>query len=985
MRKAKATTISLLFLFLLSAFGTIMVTQVHSTRVVSSETVINTQVIVDSNSDKIDDKLVAQIEESFVTSTEAVVVFDHTITSVDRLKLANLGVILSSETWDLGRRIKVTTSSDNLNKIADFVDVKMIVAAEIRSIMVAIEGEDFSNLHAIEENFEDCDIFWEIGVALIRDYSGIENDINRLGTFSAIEDTTDVRLHYDYTKPDNTDITTNTQQTIEQIGADEMWDLGYTGSGIKVGVIDSGINDAHVDFSGRVSSAQSFVTVANGYSLDDPSTSDYDDGHGTHVSGIIAGDGTFVADNIGVAPDCYIYFGKVGTPGTDGTIAGLTAAANWLRSKGVKVINLSMGFTPDDVGSNILESAFRNLVRNYGITICTSAGNDGDQGFYTVGSPGNDDIITVGVVDNTDQPMSMVYWSAKGLNGDDHMKPDVLAPGIDITSLGMGSTTAYNTLMGTSMASPHVAGAAALLIQACNDEGISANPGVIKSALMKTASPFTTADLLLQGRGIINVKAAWDYIETASLNGTVPEIGACNPVQQPLSLWSTLLQGQVSEQYLTCVTPFANGLSLEATGDAADFVEIGEFTGKYSYVSKITYTIPVDTEPGEYTGTITFKHSANVLDTVDIVVNVVKSSGNRMLLNFRTTDWSQDHMYGQYREFTADILANGWVISEQNIELDSTILANYEAVWFPDPFDLDYPLGYKEDFSTIETYNPLSEDEIYALHDFVANGGSVFFCFNGEMWDDEYSIIYGTNVSEVNRFTEVYGITVTDDHWPYSGTQIYDTTITHPLTAGVSAIDHYGAYITVDEKAVLLTEKSEGSIYGNLAYNETSTGGRVVVMSTNFVLDSDGYLNKYNFGGTQNDQFGRNLVRWTTAQHRFKQQSYTVSGYTLNMIYEYVNGPGPDFGGYVLTPTEKRDNLTWVEISPNVWNCTYYFTEFGEHQVWVECGPTGWDEFDYFVVSASETTKTGGLWFSITLLISFFGLSTWLLIHRRKK
>ncbi|MCK5182867.1 MAG: S8 family serine peptidase, partial [Candidatus Heimdallarchaeota archaeon] len=442
---------------------------------------------------------------------------------------------------------------------------------------------------------------------------------------------------------------------------------------------------------------------------DDPTTTD-PNGHGTHTSGIV-GAGDAAGTRVGIAKECSIYHAKIGSPAP---LPSIIAGLNWLaNTKLVEVINLSFGGS-DGVGWDPLEIAFGNAVRNKKVTCVISAGNEGDQGWYTVGSPAHDATILVGGVDATSGPPSMMYYSSRGLTADNHMKPDVLAPGYQISSLD-NIGTGYVSLSGTSMASPHVAGAAALLIDACKTNGFAINPGLIKAALMNTANPVFGTNLLIQARGVINVGAAWTYIKNAVLQDSYKMVGACNPVQQPLHWWSTMHQGEVTEQYLTCVTPYKTNVTLEVTGDVAPFVTIGSIPGYWTSIVKVTYDVPTDAVIGPYTGTLTLKYKSVILDTVDIVLDVAASNGHSMLLNYKTTDYSIDHMYGQYMYFSEDILDNGWVISEQLADLDSGLIDNYDAVWLPDPFEYDFPNAYIDDYSVVNTYNEWTTSEKTAL------------------------------------------------------------------------------------------------------------------------------------------------------------------------------------------------------------------------------------------------------------------------------
>ncbi|MHA1156681.1 MAG: S8 family peptidase, partial [Candidatus Heimdallarchaeota archaeon] len=898
MKKGTILGLSLLSLFILSAAGPTIIANIDVSAFSFTEPLMYTKEAIDNNGDKIDDKLLSSTVFTNGFSDEIAIKFNHKIDSLDMQKLSNLGAICSNEIWDAGTRIKISATEDSLYQIAELTDVTFITTAEVRLIMVAILGSDFSDLTALLA-YENSEVFWEAGCALVPYYSGAENDIKHLGVYTEIADTTDIYYTLDaIAGDDDYDFNPDTLTNANSINATQLVSDGFDGGGVKVGILDTGVRASHADLLGRVGKQQSFITTAYGYDFTD-STVEPHHYHGTHVAGIVGGDGSTVSANIGIAPGVTLYSAKIGDYTQDGspaTFASMIAGVNWLTAQGADVINLSFG-TGGEPNVNILEAAIANVVKNSGIKFVTSNGNDGENGFYSTDSPTA--AISVGAADDSSNPLDMAYFSSQGPNADNTMKPDLVAPGYQIVSCDYASDTGYRTLSGTSMSAPQIAGAAALLIDVCKTEGVSYNPGAIKAALMKTSDPLPSAtfDYLVQGRGMANVGAAATLLINADQEGILPIIGALNPLMNPVSLYAELLQGQVVDQYITCVSPFRDdNLTLEATGDAADLLILENVTNLYSATAKVTYSIPVTTAPGTYDGEFTFKYKGTVLDTVDIEITVVPSHGeHRMLLNYRTTDWMNDHMYGQYRHFTSDLLSKGWVISEQNVVLTADILSNYEAVWFPDPFSI----RWNEGITSSSTYNPLSAAESTALDNFVTAGGSVFFDFLGNAYDDENEVTYGTNVTHINEFTDNYGIHVRDDVWGSPSTIIVNPVGNHALTAGVTGVDHYGCTLETSGDAVQVTEIEAGSEYSTLAYYQATSGGRVIVMSTNFALDSDGYLNKYSGVGTQNEIFGRNLVRWATAEHRIKQYNYTFTAGTINMPYEYISGPGAEFGGYV--------------------------------------------------------------------------------------
>ncbi|NHJ31946.1 MAG: S8 family serine peptidase [Asgard group archaeon] len=980
MKERRILSICLLSLFVFAAASPIVFANASFTSTVAPNTVIYKKTTFDLNGDKIDDKLLRDIKRSNSLFMDAILLYDHEISSRDRNRLDRLGVVHSEETWDLGRRVVISANKDRLDLITNLPGVSLVTTTELRYIMIAIKGEDFSDLSALEK-YEGTEIFWSVGCALVPYYSGVENDIVKLGDYTVISDTTDIKLYPDVITEETITLNPDTLVSAEKINATAMWSLGYTGTEIKVGVIDTGINAGHIAFEGRVVDAASFIHTSYGYDYNDPTTTD-PHGHGSHTSGI-AGAGDTAGSYVGIAKNCSLYHAKIGSPAP---LPSIIAGLDWLVNTSiVDVVNFSFG-GGDSVGLDPLEIAFANAVNVNGVVCVTSAGNSGDQGYYTVGSPATDDIIHVGGTVITGGTPTMISYSARGPTADDHMKPDILAPGYNIYScdnIGNG----YVYMSGTSMSSPHVAGAAALLIEACIANGYTVNPGLIKAAMMKTATPIPSINILIQARGQINVGAAWHYIEQASIDTGIKIVGACNPVQQPLMWWTTLLQGQVTEQYLTCISAHKTDLTIEMSGNVTSFLTIGSIGNQWTNVVKITYDVPFSATVGQYTGDLTFKYKTYVLDTVDIGLTVTESNGHNMLLNFKTTDYSIDHMYGQYAYFTSDILMNDYVLSEQYADLDSGIINNYDCVWLPDPFDLNYPDSYKDDYNKVETHNAWTESEKTALTNYVASGGSVFLCFLGyseSEIDGWGTVLHGTNITAINDWTDQYGIHVRDTVWTGSYPNVVNTAEPHALSVDVDGIDHWGTSLEVSGNAVQITELSSGSSYATCATYQHANGGRVIVLTTNFCLDTAGYINDYN-DGTENDQFGRNLVRWATAHSRMSRNSITVNDQYATLQYDFISGT-ETFGGYVIDPNDVQEDLVWTEVSSDTWEATYEMTVDGIYEFYPECGVAGLDDFDYLEYQFGEIpTSPTGVSTIIVILITGFGLAAWILIQKFKR
>ncbi|MFI0982283.1 S8 family peptidase [Streptomyces sp. NPDC021093] len=230
---------------------------------------------------------------------------------------------------------------------------------------------------------------------------------------------------------------------LDRIDQDHLpLDRSYTwpesaGAGVHVYVIDTGIRTSHQDFGGRASNGWDFVQ--------NDAVAQDENGHGTHVSGTAAGAA------YGVAKKADVVGVRVLDAAGSGTTAQVIAGIDWVAKNARKpaVANLSLG----GVANAQLDAAVRNAIRS-GVTFVVAAGNDGLPA--SLFSPGRvQEAVTVGASDARDVRASFSNWGG-GL--------DLFAPGVDITSAVNTDDTAKATFSGTSMAAPHVSGAAALYL-----------------------------------------------------------------------------------------------------------------------------------------------------------------------------------------------------------------------------------------------------------------------------------------------------------------------------------------------------------------------------------------------------------------------------------------------------------------------------------------------------------------------------------------
>ncbi|TDD28059.1 peptidase S8 [Kribbella turkmenica] len=309
-------------------------------------------------------------------------------------------------------------------------------------------------------------------------------------------------------------------KSVPQIGAPAAWQAGYEGSGVEVAVLDTGVDAQHPDLVGKVQQAQDFSGSVTG-------PADLF-GHGTHVAATIAGTGAGAGGTRkGVAPKADLLVGKVLGDDGYGYDSWIIAGMEWAAAEGAKVVNMSLGGGPTD-GLDPLSQAVNDITARTGALFVISAGNSGDD--ETVGTPGAAAAaLTVAAVDRDDK---LAWFSSRGPRvGDAGLKPEISAPGVGIvaaraagTAMGTPVDDLYTAASGTSMAAPHVAGAAALLAQQHPDW----KAGQLKDALVSTAKTQPNQTVYAQGAGRVDVSRAISQKVTAT---GVADFGLVTPTE----------------------------------------------------------------------------------------------------------------------------------------------------------------------------------------------------------------------------------------------------------------------------------------------------------------------------------------------------------------------------------------------------------------------------------------------------------------------
>ncbi|MEU9450544.1 S8 family serine peptidase [Streptomyces sp. NPDC048277] len=418
--------------------------------------------------------------------------------------------------------------------------------------------------------------------------------------------------------PTQSSVSPDPTQGTAQIHAPAAWKAGYDGKGVKVAVLDSGIDATHPDVKNSIAAAKDFSGSG---------TTDDTMGHGTHVASTIVGSGAKSDGRYkGVAPGARLLIGKVFDRG--GTQESfLISAMQWATGQGAKVVNMSLGGA-DTPGTDPLEKAVNDLSASTGALFVIAAGNSGPDA-STVNSPGAAAAaLTVAAVDGDDR---LTSFSSRGPTADGDLKPDIAAPGWNIIAAKAAhgtegdavSTAGYVRMSGTSMATPHVAGAAAILAQ----EHPTWTGQRIKAALMDSAVALKDASTPYDaGAGRVDVADA--IAQTVVADRPALNFGLQKwPHTDDQPVTKTLTYSNTGDQPVT--------LDLAATGTGPDgkAAPTGLFTLAADRLTvpaggtaqaTVTADTRAGTTDGTYSGSITAK-SASGTD-IHTVLGVVREA-----------------------------------------------------------------------------------------------------------------------------------------------------------------------------------------------------------------------------------------------------------------------------------------------------------------------------------------------------------------------
>jgi subtilisin family serine protease len=847
-----------------------------------------------------------------------------------------------------------------------------IVDNSIRKFVMHFESKNAYNSFVETHSYKLS--FPNLKMVLVEDKLAEKVTLNNLVGVDGVFDVTDSRFYKIQPEPGadllyaSTEGIKRTVASNDLLNLQPLWDMGYKGDTIVAYDIDTGIRTDHVDFAGRIMpESKSFISPTYGFTRTDLSIED-SNGHGTHTAGIMLGDGTGNPDYIGVAPEAKLLVARFDSPAPT---EAFLAAYDYGISVGVDVINVSWG-GGDEEGWDAWELASRELMLQ-GIVFVTSAGNAGEDGYYTSGSPGTDpNTISVAA---TSVGGVRATFSSNGPSVDGYPLPNLAAPGDSIMSCGIESSIDYVSKSGTSMASPHIAGISTILVQALKSLVIPYDPGLIKVAMMKAADP-GKYDYLLYGAGIPDATQSLQLIEDAPTNGTGFPVMMWAIPEFPVAKYQTLPQGFHGELFVQSVSSTPNGdIVPVVTGNISSIINLNT-TSWTDYWSKnyfVEIEISDDEALGIYEGYIVFETTGGVSASTYMQIEVIEGK-SKILMASLFSNRGVDSFIGQYAETTEDLLVNGIAVNEfrswnitgvPNI-ITAELLQDYDAVWMPDPARYNH----FDDLTafTDMALHPNYEDEFQAIQDFVEDGGSLYLSAQGNTevtYTGWGTIVEGNNLTVINNFLTPYGILVSSEYYyfdSYDAPGHANAVSIHRLTEGVSKVNHRGSTLSATGDAQVLVE-TQGE--GTLAVYENNNGGRVVVSTTNTIMDLTGFLNGYSPGETQNTILTRNIFNWLVAKQR------VVGNFTEDENGVSFNIYSTDSGASLTTTIRKTtvaniesDTVSLVEVSIGYYSYRMDYTTEAVYKFKV----TSDDDFyvSEFTYDNSPPEISSGTWVNYT-------------------
>ena len=600
-------------------------------------------------------------------------------------------------------------------------------------------------------------------------------------------------------------ITATIGDHLKQIKADEAWKLGYTGKGVVVAVLDSGVNTDHTDLKDHLWNGN----AQHGYNVVNPGSAPVDDrSHGTHCAGIVCGDGTS-GSLTGVAPDATLMSIKLYDSNAGLTVDRLLAGVQFAANNKADILSISQGWLgASDANRNTLRTTFENLLQQ-GIIAVVAAGNDRtDIATYPV--PGNirtpgdcpppwlhpdqtpggkSSVVSVGAVDDKNEIVGIssqgpVTWEGTSYNDYPYnegasmglIRPDIVAPAT-ILSLSNASNTQYVIKGGTSQAAPCVAGVMALMLEKNRD----LTPEDLCRIVETTATQKTAKKDNLYGSGVVDALKAVRYVD----------FHVDTSVIRPYAFTSILNAYENVDFELTLINngeAATNGTTTVTISESDDYTTIVEDTKTYAQMAvdataSATFIVSFDhLIPDNHEVTFTINAGGHIFDLVVTVSNelvppTLTATANGTDINLSWNETNNATSYNIYRDGV--LLTNTPSTSYTDTGLEYGTIYAYNITTKRNDLESEHSLTVR--VQTIDNPNRPSPTNVVATD----KGTYVNVTWtNGE--NSNASNIYRKDVNtnaETPLDTNINGTSYTDNDWDSLEDGIYQYGVANTYAA----------------------------------------------------------------------------------------------------------------------------------------------------------------------------------------------------------
>ena len=708
----------------------------------------------------------------------------------------------SNDYIDVNIMLKAQMTSDDfavLNCKSDSKEVRReIVTNELKKFAKESQSEIMSILQAEERNNKVTDIqnFWIANFINCKAKADViyqlasHPDVATISYNSVMEVVSDSK---ETESRDTRAVTATIGEHLTQIKADKVWDLGYTGKGVVVAIIDSGVNTEHTDLKDHLWNGN----AQHGYNLVNPGQNPIDDrSHGTHCAGIICGDGTS-GTMTGVAPDAQLMCIKGYDSNTGFTIDRLITCVQWAVNNGAHIINISQGWLGvSDANRRTLRTVFDNVLGSRVIAVVACGNDRGSIAEYPV--PGNirtpgdcpppwlhpdqttkggkSSVVSVGAVtyNEFNEPSIAAISSQGPVEWNDYpynpgmglIRPDIVAPGI-IRSLSNTSNDQYTTKGGTSQAAPCVAGVMALMLEKNPD----LTPEDLCRIVETKATKKTATKDNLYGSGVVDALEAVRYtdfdVNAAVLNPYAfsSKLDAGSNVNFELTL---INNGEAATNGTTNVTISENDAYTTIVQGSKTYSTMAvDATASATFVVSFDHLIP-----DNYEVTFTITAGTRIFNLVATVYNelvppTLTATANGTDINLSWNETNNATSYNIYRDGV--LLTNTTSTSYTDAGLEYGTIYAYTVTTKRNDLESEHSIIARA--QTVDNPNKPSPTNVVATNN--GTNASVTWTNGAE---SKGSHIYRKDINtsvETSIATNVNGASYTDNTWNSLADGIY--------------------------------------------------------------------------------------------------------------------------------------------------------------------------------------------------------------------